>query len=169
MTQQSNKTDTPSRHEGRHDRLIQELEHDPYKARSKPPEPTRCPDCGAVFHRGRWQWGSVPADAHEEHCPACQRIRDRVPAGLLTLGGEFLAAHREEVLGAVRNVEEKAQAEHPLERIMYTEERDGEVVIAFTDPHLARGAGEALQHAYKGELDLQYSKEEVLLRVTWTR
>ena len=29
---------------------------DPYQARQKPAESTVCPECGAVFHDGRWQW-----------------------------------------------------------------------------------------------------------------
>ncbi|MDD5035907.1 MAG: hypothetical protein PHE55_14250, partial [Methylococcaceae bacterium] len=66
---------------GRQDRLLHELVHDPYKSRSKPQEPTVCPDCGAIFHGGRWQWGETPADAHQEPCPACHRIRDKLPAG----------------------------------------------------------------------------------------
>ena len=39
----------------RRDRQIQEVVHDSYRSRGKPGEPTACPDCGAVFHRGRWQ------------------------------------------------------------------------------------------------------------------
>jgi len=43
-------------HPVRHDHLIQEREHDVYKSRWKLPEPTLCPDCGAVFQEGRWHW-----------------------------------------------------------------------------------------------------------------
>ena len=38
----------------RREQLLQELVHDSYKAGHKLPEPTRCPECGATFHRGRW-------------------------------------------------------------------------------------------------------------------
>jgi hypothetical protein len=38
----------------RRDRLIHEHVHDPYKTRLQLPEPTVCPQCGAVFHEGRW-------------------------------------------------------------------------------------------------------------------
>jgi hypothetical protein len=47
----------------RRDRLIREPEHDPYKSRRKLPEPTACPECGAVFREGRWQWVEVPTES----------------------------------------------------------------------------------------------------------
>ena len=78
---------------GRQDRLIQERVHDPYMKGSKPVEPTVCPECGVVFSGGRWQWqADAPEGAQKEWCPACQRIRDKVPAGFLTLSGEFFYA-----------------------------------------------------------------------------
>jgi len=155
--------------QGRHDRLIRELEHDPYHSKRKVPEPTVCPECGAVFHHGRWSWDERPAEAHETLCPACHRIHDRVPAGFLTLGGEFLAEHKDEILHLIHNFEKRERAEHPLQRIMGVEEQDEGLVITFTDPHLARGVGEAVEHAYRGELDFKYTEGEYLLRVTWQR
>jgi NMD protein affecting ribosome stability and mRNA decay len=154
---------------GRRDRLLRELEHDPYKSKQKWPEPTACPECGAVFHRGRWQWGAVPEDAHRQLCPACQRAHDHVPAGLLDLSGGYFQEHRTEIMQLARNVEEKEKAEHPLDRIMEVDERDDGVAMAFTDAHLARGVAEAVRHAHQGELELQYGEEDVLLRATWRR
>lgn len=154
---------------GRRDRLLRELEHDPYKSKQKLPEPTLCPECGAFFQRGRWNWGEPPADASEHLCPACRRTEDHVPAGLLTLSGDFFQEHRAEIMDLAHNVEHKEKAEHPLDRIMGVEERNGGVEMAFTDAHLARGVGEAIRHAYQGELELQYGREDVLLRAAWHR
>ena len=148
---------------GRHDRLIEESVHDPYMARSKPKEPTVCEDCGVVFHKGRWQWlPEVPAGAHRQRCPACQRIYDKVPAGFLTLGGAFFDEHRDEILSLVHNKvdEQKAQIE---------EEEGGGVVITFTDLHLPRGVGEAIERAYEGDLDIQYTEGAGIVRVYWKR
>ena len=154
----------------RHDRrLLEEWEHDTYKSKRKLSEPTVCPQCTAVYHKGRWQWGDTPDGAEHETCPACQRMQDKVPAGFLTLSGDFFAEHREEIIRAIRNLEENENAEHPLKRIMNIENQAEGVLITFTDPHLARGAGEVVQHAYKGQLDFTYQAEERLLRVTWTR
>ncbi|MGH8685563.1 MAG: BCAM0308 family protein [Nitrosospira sp.] len=152
----------------RHDGLFQERVHDAYKAKHKLPEPTVCPQCGAVFHEGRWQWLQAPAGAHQEPCPACHRIHDHFPAGFVSLQGEFLLAHREEIMHLAHNVEKRERTEHPLKRIMAIEEKDGALLITTTDIHLARGIGEALHHAYQGDLKFHYNPEENLLRVSWT-
>lgn len=155
--------------EDRHDRLIRELEHDPYHSKRKIPEPNVCPDCGVVFHHGRWEWGEAPADAHEHLCPACQRVHDRVPAAYLTLRGDFLAEHKQEILDMIHNYAAHERREHPLKRIMDIEDQDGETVVTFTEAHLAHGLGEALKHAYKGETEFEYTKGDTMLRVFWER
>jgi NMD protein affecting ribosome stability and mRNA decay len=153
----------------RRDRLLRELEHDPYHAKVKLKEPSVCRDCGAIYHRGRWSWDAAPEGAHEVLCPACQRVRDRVPAAFLSVGGPFFEEHREEILNLIDNNIERERAEHPLKRLMDRETRDGEVVFTFTDAHLARGIGEALHSACEGELDYEYAKEDIMLRVRWSR
>ncbi|MGR9046160.1 MAG: BCAM0308 family protein [Gammaproteobacteria bacterium] len=155
---------------GRHDRLIKEKVHDPYMTRSKPTEPTLCPECGVVFAKGRWEWlPEVPDNAHRELCPACQRIRDKVPAGFLTLSGDFFAAHRDEIMHLVHNKIEAQRAQHPMKRLMAIEDQEDGVIISFTDVHLPRGVGEAIEHAYKGDLDIHYTEEAGIVRVYWQR
>jgi NMD protein affecting ribosome stability and mRNA decay len=155
---------------GRGDRLIKEHEHDPYMARFKPSGPAVCPKCKVVFSGGRWQWAaSVPSDASEALCPPCQRIRDKVPAGFLTLSGKFFEANREEIMNLVRNKEESEKAQHPMKRLMAVEDREEDTVITFTDTHLPRGVGEAIESAYEGKLEIHYTKEAGIVRVTWTR
>ncbi len=153
----------------RRDRMDEERVSDPYRARGKWKEPTVCPGCGAIFHRGRWQWGTPEAGAEQHLCPACQRVRDRVPAGELTLSGPFFTEHRDEILHLVRNTEAKARAEHPLERIIEVRDEPGRTVVTLTDAHLTHGLGEALRHAYHGEVESRYTDEGDLLRVFWGR
>lgn len=154
----------------RRDRLIREAVHDPYKASAKPKEPSICRDCGVVFSAGRWQWPrEAPSSAADALCPACQRIRDQVPAGFLTLSGDFLQAHREEIMRLLQNTVDAQQQEHPLKRIMRTAESEAGIEMTFTDIHLPRTVGEAIQRAYDGELDIQFAKESGIARVYWSR
>ncbi len=149
--------------------LSKEYVHDTYKCRGKLPEPTACPRCGAVFHKGRWTWAPRPDGAHEEVCPACHRVEDKYPAGMVHLSGPFLKTHRDEVLHAVRHQEEEAKREHPLSRIIGIEESEEGVVISTTDTHLPGRIGEALRHAYHGELEHHYAEDARLLRMSWKR
>jgi NMD protein affecting ribosome stability and mRNA decay len=142
---------------------------DPYRLGAKPPEPTVCPTCQAVFIGGRWTWGKVPDEAHEHNCPACQRIHDRFPAGYVMIKGEFLADHRDEIIALISSKEEREKSEHPLQRIMAIEDVREGLQVTTTDSHLARGIGEALHDAYKGDLKLRYSRDENLLRAIWKR
>ncbi|MDP1997050.1 MAG: BCAM0308 family protein [Gallionella sp.] len=156
-------------HPIRRDRLLQEAEHDTYRTKGKLPEPTVCPGCGAVFHAGRWQWLDKPKDAHQTNCPACHRVHDRFPAGYVSLAGDFLAAHEQEILQLIRHHEAQEKKNHPLQRIMAIEKTEHGTLVTTTDIHLARGIGDAVHHAYQGELEFHYNPEQNLLRVSWSR
>lgn len=154
---------------GRHFEMEYETTDDPYHQREKLPEPSVCGDCGAVYHDGRWQWLLQAANAHKTQCPACRRIHEKLPAGHVSIEGQFAQEHSDEIRSLIRNVEAREKSEHPLQRIMSIEETDGNLLITTTDIHLARDIGEALHHAYKGDLDFHYNKAEYLLRVRWQR
>ena len=142
---------------------------DPYKRAAKLKEPTQCPQCRAVYHKGRWQWGPAPADAHQELCQACHRINDKFPAGTLTLAGDFVAAHRADMLAIVRHQEELEKKEHPLNRIMSIEEAADRIVITTTDIHLPRRIGEAVKRTFRGKLELQFDEDAYSARIDWRR
>ena len=153
----------------RRDRLIRERRHDPYEARSKPREPSFCPRCQAIFRDGRWKWGRPTADARELTCPACQRSADGLPAGILTLSGSFHLEHRAEILGLIRHVESREAKQHPLKRIMEVSEMGHDLEVTTCEAGLARSLGDAIHHAYQGELDYRYPEGGGVLRVHWSR
>jgi NMD protein affecting ribosome stability and mRNA decay len=149
--------------------MHQSEEKDPYASRGKLPDPTACPKCGALYRKGRWIWGAAPADAHRTECPACRRIADGYPAGIVRISGAFAMGHADEISGLARHVEEREKKEHALKRIMALTREADAIVVTTTDEHLARGIGEAVKHAYQGELDYRFSEAENVLRVEWKR
>ncbi len=149
------------------DHILDELRHDPYQAKKKYAHLTTCPTCGLVFKDGRWHRGASAPDALRAECPACRRIADKLPAGFLTLAGPFLAEHRDELMGLVRNVAAAEGEDHPLHRIMAIEEAGDEIEITTTDLHLPRRIGEALKHAHGGRLELKFAHDEFLVRARW--
>ncbi len=155
------------RHYG--ERVFNAERHDPYEQGGKYREPTQCSGCGAVWHRGRWQWGAAPTGAAAAMCPACRRIRDKLPAGTVVLEGDFVTAHRDELVHLVRNLAEREGREHPLHRLMQVAATPERVVIETTDIHLPQRIGEAVQSAYDGDLDVRYGDNEYSARVVWRR
>jgi len=98
--------------------LRDELVHDSYKSKKKLPEPTRCPDCGAVYEMGRWTWGTAATDAHQEPCPACHRVRDHFPAGYVTLEPEPPKGDVPDVGDAEGPLPKKSKSELRLEEAL---------------------------------------------------
>lgn len=141
---------------------------DPYQLHRKLREGTVCPQCGAVYHGGRWQWSPRPQTALEALCAACRRSNDRLPAGLVILKGAVAQERKDEIIRLARHQEEAEKAEHPLNRIMtITEDAQG-ITIATTDIHLPRRIGEALARAFGGVPDIDFEEEGYFVRVTWS-
>jgi len=151
------------------DRIYDDARHDPYRAKGKYQEPAACTGCGAIFEGGRWRWSQVAANARPSMCPACARIRDALPAGYVSLSGPFFEAHRLELLRLVRNTAAQERAEHPLHRIMQILEDAEQTLVTTSDVHSARRIGEALKHAYDGDLDIGFGHDEYSVRVSWRR
>jgi hypothetical protein len=152
--------------------ILDDPVHDPYQARLKPASPTVCRECGALYADGRWQWApQVPPGAATATCPACQRIRDRQPAGYVTVDAALAGPNGTAIVAQARNLEAREKREHPLQRIMDIEtvEQAGKpgaaLRITTTDPHLARGLGEAFEHSLEARADYAFAKGEHLLRV----
>ena len=142
---------------------------DIYQNKGKYPEPSVCSGCGAIFHKGGWRWGVAPANAHKHVCPACQRIHDRLPAGVIHITGAFFDEHRQEILGMMHNIEAREKSEHPLQRIMSIHADDDGTAIALTDFHITRAIADALTNSYQGEMDIAFTEKNGVMRASWTR
>ncbi len=160
--------DTP-KFPSREDKMYSQGREDPYQSRKKLPDPTRCPVCGALYTKGRWTWNRNGGAVHEELCPADQRIKDKVPAGVVNISGAFFDAHRDEILNLLQNQEKLEKERHPLERLMAIKNAGKGVRVETTGLHLARRLGDALEGAYQGKLDIEYLKGQEKARISWER
>ena len=150
-------------------RVYDDTNHDPYRLKQKYREPTVCKDCRAIFHRGRWQWGDAPEGAHEAVCPACRRVREKLPAGTLTLTGNYLDRHRTEILAIIRHQDELEKSEHPLNRVIDVHENANGIVVTTTDVHLPKRIGAALTKAHQGDIRIRFAEDESAIDVEWWR
>ena len=87
----------------------------------------------------------------------------------LDVGGEYFAKHEQEIMQLIKHREAQEKAEHPLQRIIAIEKTKQGTLVTTTDIHLARSIGEALHHAYQGELEFHFNSDQNRLRVNWSR
>jgi hypothetical protein len=66
-------------------------------------------------------------------------------------------------------VEDREAKQHPLKRIMQISEAGDELEVTTCEAHLARSIGDAIHHAYQGELEYRYPEGAGVLRVQWRR
>ena len=78
--------------------------------------------------------------------------QSRLCGGILTLSGSFVAAHREDILNRVRNVENEEKKDHPLQRIMKIVDKGGGDRIRTTSEHLVARMGKALKSDFSADL-----------------
>ena len=143
--------------------------NDAYRPDHKLAEHTTCPQCHASIRDGQWQWLEADVGAAKTVCPACRRIHDGFPAGYVSVEGDFFANHRVELLALVQQHATQATAEHPMWRLMRTDDTPEGVMFTTTDTHLAREIGGALHDEYGGNVNYSFSNAHELLRVHWNR
>jgi hypothetical protein len=136
-----------------------------------------CQECHAVHQNERWsldpkiyEEAVQAADVQYRTCPACQKLHDRQPGGIVTLTSDFIPQHREEILNLIRNEDARARNVNPLERVMEVQE-DGEnqLVVTTTNEKLAQRLGRAVFRAYGGNVQYQWMGDSKQARIYWTR
>jgi NMD protein affecting ribosome stability and mRNA decay len=149
---------------------------DPYLMDIPPDEVAICRECRSVYAAGVWKLESQAKKDVENAkrvtdtlCPACKKTRDRMPGGVVTLSGEFLKEHEQEIVSLINHENESAMEVNPIERIIDTERRDSEIVVLTTNEKLAQRIGRAVHKAYSGEVEYKWSKGTKLARVNWHR
>jgi hypothetical protein len=150
-------------------RRVYDESPDSFGTPGKPAEPAVCARCGSVLHAGRWTWNAAPDPAPAAKCPACLRIEQDQPDGILVIGGPFVASHRAEILGLIRHVEENEMQHHPLARTFGVDDDGDELRVRTTERRLADSLGRALERAYGGKLERTAGDRSSPLRLRWQR
>ncbi len=149
---------------------------DPYLPGVGMKEPALCRSCHAIYRNKRWylkerEFADLQegGEAHWVVCPACQKAQDHYPEGIVTLKGDYLWQHQEEILNILRNTESTAMAKNPLERIIQIKPEGEALIVETTEEKLAEHLGRALYKAHHGELNITWSDNNAFCRVTWER
>lgn len=127
--------------------------------------------CGAVYRNKRWFLEDEAAghkEGREHVCPACRRVADRNPAGVVTLSGDYRADHASEINNLINVITKRAQIKNPLGRIMDISEENDDVIITTTDVKLAQKIGREIYRSHGGQLHFIWSHAEAPVRVKWS-
>jgi hypothetical protein len=150
---------------------------DPYLREINYKDPNICPSCKAVYHNKRWQLDEeleykikLEDNYAKKMCPACRKINDNYPMGLVSISGNFIDQHKKEILSTVKGEEKRALEKNPLERIIKIEkENQTQYSIKTTTDTLAQRIGKILYNSYKGKVEYKFSEDQKVLRVFWSR
>lgn len=149
---------------------------DPYLPKKGIREAAFCNSCGALYRSKRWSLDQETLKkAQAENrlnlvtCPACRRLADNNPAGVVTLTGDYLRWHRQDILNAIRQIEARSRTKNPLGRIMAIDEGRDSLTVTTTEDKLAQKLGRELFKAHRGELHYRWNHEEHFVRVSWSR
>jgi NMD protein affecting ribosome stability and mRNA decay len=149
---------------------------DPYIVQDIKYENAICRTCHAIYQNKRWRLDEEVYQKMNEWdsttkvlCPACKKIKDKFPGGIVTLKGDFLREHKDEILNLIKNEEERARGFNPLERIMEINDADKGMELTTTNEKLAQKIGKSLHRAYQGRVGYKWSQDTKLIRVIWER
>jgi len=149
---------------------------DPYIPEEGLKEPALCESCRSVYRNKRWHRDDKAyaelqksSDAHRITCPACQKIAEGYPEGVVTLRGGYLWEHEEEIRNLLHNEEEKALVKNPLARIIRIVREGENLRIETTEEKLAEHLGRSLNKAHQGALGISWDSDHDVCRVTWER
>lgn len=149
---------------------------DPYLPKGGSHDMALCKQCHAIYHNKRWYLDEglyaknidLPSTVSVT-CPACQKIKDNFPGGIVTLTGDFLQEHKKDILNLIKNEEERARGFNPLERIIKISSGSKKMEISTTNEKLAQRIGRKIKKAFSGEVEYKWSQDTKLLRVSWSR
>lgn len=138
-----------------------------------------CQDCSAAYFDKSWHRGLEEDVKHFEEknkmikfkiCPACQMRRDKKYEGEIVLKFPVSSFRfpKEEILNLLKNSNQQAQEKDPMDRVLWTEEKDDGLHVYTSENQLAVKIGKKLKSAYKdSKLEIKHSHAEDPIRVYW--
>jgi len=149
---------------------------DPYQMDNVLQEPSLCQGCHAIYTNKRWHLDPKELKILQDDpktmwvtCPACAKIAEHYPEGIVTLRGDYLWKHEAEIRNLVQNEADRVVVKNPIARIMQIDASDDQLVIETTEQKLAEHLGRVLARAHNGELQCTWSQSPRICRVTWER
>lgn len=135
-----------------------------------------CKKCHLIHRNKRWYLDEkesqrllMDVKTNKGVCPACRRMEDNNPGGVVTLTGNYFKEHEHEILDLLKNEEAESRGKNPLGRIMEISQEGHVLTISTTEDKLAQKLGREVYKAHKGELHYQWSHDQNFVRVNWTR
>jgi hypothetical protein len=125
--------------------------------------PAMCRHCHATEWQGEWHWDAPVPDLAPVTCPACERLRDGVPAHTVELTGD-LPRHWNDVRRLLGEVERTVVAAWPLERLFPVRVLDDRVVVATTGMRIARHLVATLVRRYRHGVQLRFGEDATIVR-----
>lgn len=130
-----------------------------------------CRECEAVYYYKSWHhrlenYKELSEDKRIKFvfCPACQMIKDKKYEGQVILKNTP-QGKKEEILRLVDNVSKRAYQRDPLDRIIGIKSKSKDIEILTTENQLAVSIGKQIKKAFKGNLEIQWSRQESTVRV----
>ncbi len=159
--------------EGRDKRAYITKVRDPYMDKKLYKDPTLCPKCGIIFHEKRWQnapelikeFQEKGKEIHKKECPACRKIRDKYPLGIVEIRGNFIREKNKEIHSRIKHIAAEEFIHNPLERIISVDNSDERIIIETTTEHLAEKIGKKIAKTFHKSIKISFSDSEKLVRV----
>lgn len=131
-----------------------------------------CMDCGSSYFDKSWHHGLDEEKLGHfkkdklvkfDVCPACKMAKEKRYEGELVI--KFLISNSKflnQIKNTVKNSDEQARDKDSMDRVLWTEEKNGELRVYTSENQLAVKIGKKLRSSLgKGKLIIKHSQEDV--------
>jgi NMD protein affecting ribosome stability and mRNA decay len=132
-----------------------------------------CSDCGSVYFDKSWHHRLEEEKSEHlktdrqvkfELCPACKMAKNKLFEGELVIRFKINDLRlKNDVMNTVKNSDEQAREKDPMDRILWTEEREDGIHIFTSENQLAVRIGKKLKSSFSGStLEIKHSGEDII-------